>query len=341
MRKMENIYKERIEIPVSEIINERGKASIDYWAMCGYRQIAGEGDILRFEAGDASDKSDIKTIIRRVEVYAKGEMLIAELSANLDKDALSENVRESAKCLFEAELNDFKYALCEDFNPSASANKAGRRIGGIAFAVMLLCLVGILGYYIWHNGDAGDHTSISQKRVAAIERAQKGLSADVWLIPAEGFPPDILKPVAARLSEDLNLTVRVSEGMPLPRSSFIEERGQYDTRTLYPYIVRFAQAIPEKTPESTYIVVAPSSLNVEDSARVINFAHYYDGVYGIVGTKELGPQNTTLFRRRLYKMIKRSIGVQHYKYKASLVPRSLMYSPVNTTVDMDRMSYEY
>lgn len=87
-----------------------------------------------------------------------------------------------------------------------------------------------------------------------------------------------------------------------------------------------------------------SEANNWDFSLVGNF----DNNISIVATERLVPYRVTnrdeaekIFGERVYKVLKRTIGLQYFKYKRKTDRNSLIFSPIMSVTDLDRMGFVY
>ncbi|MDP1580591.1 MAG: peptidase, partial [Candidatus Didemnitutus sp.] len=96
------------------------------------------------------------------------------------------------------------------------------------------------------------------------------------------------------------------------------------------------------TPKTAFIVLTNDDLNTEDgSTRFVFARHFHDDRLSIVSSARLREsffdklERPELTQLRLYKMIKKTIGLQYYGYSRSTDLKSVMYSPVMSLQDLD------
>ena len=107
------------------------------------------------------------------------------------------------------------------------------------------------------------------------------------------------------------------------------------------------QRLYDVTPKTIVIVLTADDLNMADSGLHFTFAAHFPGRLSIVSMARLSdaffgqrdvPATTRL---RLYKMVKKTIGLQYYGYARSTDLKSVMYSPIMSLRDLDDIGTEF
>ncbi len=179
-------------------------------------------------------------------------------------------------------------------------------------------------------------TSLSVHPANAADRP-----VNVWLIPLEGFPENVTRKLESQFAAELGLRVRstVHAGrtpkMFGPSGQMIAERVR--SELLVP-----VQRLYDVTPKTAFIVLTKDDLNSKDAGTRFVFArHFHDDRLSIVSSARLHEsffgnlEQAGLTDLRLYKMVKKTIGLQFYGYPRSTDLKSVMYSPVMSLQDLD------
>ncbi|WP_136513920.1 zinc metalloprotease [Geomonas edaphica] len=170
---------------------------------------------------------------------------------------------------------------------------------------------------------------------------------DVWLLPIEGFPPEYARELEKTFSAELGLKVRATvhtgrtAKMYGPSGQMIAERVRDDLEIPIKRLYNL-------TPKTIFIALTRDDLNGEDGGTRFVFAsHFPPERLSVISTARLNdasygkpdtPENTRL---RLYKMVKKAIGLQYYGYWRSTDLKSVMYSPIMSLDDLDAVGTSF
>lgn len=171
---------------------------------------------------------------------------------------------------------------------------------------------------------------------------------DVWLIPMEGMPENDVRYFTDKLTHETGLIVRATveagksaQMYDTASKQIIAQRILYDYKTLPKHL----DAISAKT---VYIVLTTDDLNDEErrfrfvfmstapSLRmsVVSMARMRDSFYG-------APDTPFRTRARMYKMVKKAVGLLYYEYSRSSDRNTVMYSPIMGLDDLDAIGTNY
>jgi predicted Zn-dependent protease len=177
-----------------------------------------------------------------------------------------------------------------------------------------------------------------------MEIAQPAITdkpVDVWLMPLEGFPPEYTRDLEKKFSTELGLNVRATvhvgrtAKMFSPSDQMIAERVRDELRVPL-------QRLYDITPKTIFVALTLYDLNGEDGGTRFTFAmHFPPERLSIISMARLSDKFfgktdvPTVTKMRLYKMVKKAIGLQYYGYARSTNLNSVMYSPVMSLDDLD------
>lgn len=172
--------------------------------------------------------------------------------------------------------------------------------------------------------------------------------ADVYIIPFVGFSEIAAAQFAQGLSQELGIVVKATGVMPLPSDAKDIQRDQVGAERLYAPVCTFSMTLRDTTPQTAYIAILADDMYPEYSAwnycLVLNFTNRIS----IVATDRLLPYgiaskeaSSRLYGERLYKLLKRTIGIQYYGYEHSSDPTSLLFSPIMGVDTVDQMSTDF
>ena len=171
---------------------------------------------------------------------------------------------------------------------------------------------------------------------------------DVYLIPFVGFSDIAAAQFAEGLSHDLGIVVKATGLVPLPEQAKDTQRDQFVADKLYPSIYQVSTTLGDTTPQTAYIAILADDMYPEHSSWNFCLAVNFVNRTSIIATDRLLPNGTIkneaaskIYGERLYKLLKRTIGLQFYGYERSYDPRSLMFSPLMRVDALDQMSKEF
>lgn len=170
---------------------------------------------------------------------------------------------------------------------------------------------------------------------------------DVWLLPIEGFPPEYARELEKVFSAELGLRVRATvhtgrtPTMYSPSGQMLAERVRDNLKVPI-------QRLYNVTPKTIFIALTPDDLNSEDGGTRFVFAmHFPPEHLSVFSTARLNdafygkPGNPGKMGFRLYKMVKKAIGLQYYGYRRSTDLKSVMYSPIMSLNDLDAVGTSF
>jgi len=177
-----------------------------------------------------------------------------------------------------------------------------------------------------------------------VEISQPAISdkpVDVWLMPLEGFPPEYTRELEKKFSAELGLNVRATvhagrtAKMFSPSGQIIAERVRDELRIPL-------QRLYDITPKTIIVALTLDDLNGEDGGTRFAFAmHFPPERLSVVSMARLSDKFfgkidvPSITKLRLYKMVKKAIGLQYYGYARSTDLKSVLYSPVMNLDDLD------
>ncbi|MBA2722874.1 MAG: hypothetical protein H0W48_09260 [Methylibium sp.] len=170
----------------------------------------------------------------------------------------------------------------------------------------------------------------------------------VYLVPLGEFPQGLALNLAKGLQQTLG--IRIESTVPLTPLRLSPQPGtnQYESEALL-VAGRVASASFAGISEASYCVfltvrpinsaAAASRYQVSAHNRGLN-----SSVVSLAGLLEPGQDRPIFTERtawRLFKMSKRAIGEMHLGWSRSTEPLDLMYAPILSLEDVDRIGYEH
>ncbi|MCX5848044.1 MAG: hypothetical protein NTW65_01145 [Deltaproteobacteria bacterium] len=171
---------------------------------------------------------------------------------------------------------------------------------------------------------------------------------DVYLIPLDDFPSGYAVNLSRELSKDLSIYVKSTLEMGTSGLKPFEGIDQYPAEDIVDMSSTVIENLPEKEPNTVFIILTRRDIN--ERARNFRFLFAWHQkakrVSVVSAARMLGEINgeaaspEKIFSR-IYKMTKRSIGEQYYRYSRSSDIRDVMYSPIMNLDNLDNMGTKY
>jgi predicted Zn-dependent protease len=123
---------------------------------------------------------------------------------------------------------------------------------------------------------------------------------------------------------------------------------QYPAEEIIAIAKKVIPNFQDVVPTSSFVVLTRRDINSGDRSLCFNFASGEPTSRVVVVSTArlaLNLKNTNIgrdvFWLRTYKMTKREIGIVHFGYPRSTDVKDLMYSPIMSLKDVDRMGTEF
>jgi len=172
--------------------------------------------------------------------------------------------------------------------------------------------------------------------------------ADVYLLPLDDFEYDFANKLAKQLSQDLNIHVKAALNLGTAGLKPYPGTQQYPAEEIIAMAKKVIPNFQDVVPTSSFVVLTRKDINAGDRSLRFNFASGDPrSRVVVVSTARLALdlKNTNIGREvfwlRTYKMTKREIGIVHFGYPRSTDVKDLMYSPIMSLEDVDRMGTEF
>ncbi len=170
---------------------------------------------------------------------------------------------------------------------------------------------------------------------------------DVWLLPIEGFPPELTDYLRSTFSRELPLNIKASVQTGRSAKMFGPNRQMIAEQALAELQTAISR-LYDVTPKTVFIILTADDLNGAGGGTRFVFAqHFHQARVSIVSIARLrdsffgGTDSPAQTKTRLYKMVKKSLGLQFYLYDRSTELRSVMYSPINSLDDLDASGTQF
>lgn len=173
-------------------------------------------------------------------------------------------------------------------------------------------------------------------------------STDIYLVPFSGFAESSTHMLAKALSQDTGLKITSTGSIALPEKYLNTDRNQYNVDYLNPIVNKSIASLKRKDRNQLFIAVMKQDMYSASNSWNFSLASNFDNNISIVATERLVPFETTdrseaekIYGERVYKILKRTIGLQYYKYQRKTDSNSVLFSPIMSVKDLDRMTFVY
>ena len=219
----------------------------------------------------------------------------------------------------------------------------------IVFWTSLLVLLSTFGAWtasrVFEVDEVADEeeTPSSRDGASPVDLSANAAGVDVYFIP---FLID--DATAFRLAEkakaDLGIRVESIIAMGSREIFPANEAGAYDPRAIAAAVRKLEPSLLGRKENTHYVVLTDRDLvDMERGGRLVFSTHYHEdriSVVSLAGMAE-GGVSSEQADARFYKMIKRAIGEIYFGYQRSTEPTDLMYSPIQSVSDIDRLRDDF
>ena len=205
----------------------------------------------------------------------------------------------------------------------------------------------VMGLWLVLFGGACSSTKTTYPNASAPVSAASS-PIDVYLIPMDDFNFDEASRLAQSLSTELGIKVKATVNMGSAELRTIPGSVQYAAEDIIEMAHRIAGNLRETHPTTAYVVLTRRDINSKDRALRYTFAMNSRSLRtAVVSTARMdmgengGKANPATLRMRLTKMVKRNIGEVYYGYTRSADIQDIMYSPIMSLDDVDKMGSSF
>ena len=181
--------------------------------------------------------------------------------------------------------------------------------------------------------------------VVEAEPAQAG-PVDVYILPLDDFPIATARAFARRLSQELSLNVRaaapVETAKLAPTSS-----GQFAAEDIMTTVIPTTDTLPDRHAKTIYLLYTRRDINDREAKSRYLFAHSnIDRRMSVISTHRMywdyrWVTPSADLNSRLWKMSKRAVGEHYYGLPRTGDIQDIMYSPLLSPEDIDRIGNEF
>jgi len=170
-------------------------------------------------------------------------------------------------------------------------------------------------------------------------------AVNVYIIPTDGISEEAAGGIARALSQDTGLWIKSTLWMPPEGMEPFAGTNQYPAEDYFPMGARAARMLREVSPRTYYIVLTNRDIN----SKSRNFRFQYSSHSPMANTSVLSiarlmftntgaPATNEVVGDRVAKMLLRIVGEMRLGWKRTSDPADLMYAPIMSIDDVDRMS---
>ncbi len=167
---------------------------------------------------------------------------------------------------------------------------------------------------------------------------------EVYLLPLDDFDSQAVASIAQSLSKEMDIRIKTAASVRTAGLIPFSGTTQFSAEEIETHVLRVIPTLPDKRSNTAYIVLTTKDINTKDRTLQFNFSiHDNLARLAIVSSARLtlGPKGAPASRStvlaRLKKLVKRGIGDVYYNYPRSTDVRDIMYSPVMSLDDLDRI----
>ena len=170
----------------------------------------------------------------------------------------------------------------------------------------------------------------------------------VYIVPMNDFPEQIAEDLARFLTEDLKFQVRSTLRLGDLGIQKLPGTEQLSADQILVQSAPTIRRFPEAGPKTYFLLLTGYDINTASRRTRFVFswhsADFNSSVLSVVRLLEFQgnqPKVDSRFYDRLFKMSKRAIGELHLGWKRSNNPADVMYSPIMSLDDLDRLTLQH
>jgi predicted Zn-dependent protease len=170
----------------------------------------------------------------------------------------------------------------------------------------------------------------------------------VYLVPLDDFPEELAAALAKSLQNNLSLRVKASLRLPpLPIAS-VAGTNQLVSDDILLLASKASSRLPEASPTTYRVFLSTRDINARSANLRFQFSAHNKAlncsVVSLARLLEYAGERPVLTERaisRTQKMIKRAIGEMYLGWKRSPNPDDIMYSPLMSLDELDKLSLDH
>ncbi len=170
-------------------------------------------------------------------------------------------------------------------------------------------------------------------------------AVNVYIIPTDGISEEAAGGIARALTKETGLWIKSTLWMPTEGMEPFAGTNQYPSEDYFPMGARAARMLREVSPRTYYIVLTDRDIN----SKSRNFRFQYASHSPMANTSVLSVARllytsagahaaNDVVGERVAKMLLRIVGEMRLGWKRTSDPADLMYAPIMSIDDVDRMT---
>ncbi|XYJ09786.1 hypothetical protein ACSUZJ_20765 [Telluria sp. B2] len=183
---------------------------------------------------------------------------------------------------------------------------------------------------------------------AAFAVRPRGEAVPVYVVPLEDFPEEYAANVAQALASQLGIRVRAGMRLPPLRIPVLPGTGQYAAEALLERAVRASARLPGLGPQTYRLFLTTRDINSQSGGFRYQFSLHSPNLHcsvlsmaRLVDIDNGAPRVTMRTGERMVKLAKRAVGELHLGWRRSTDPGDLMYAPLMSVEDLDRIGNKH
>lgn len=170
-------------------------------------------------------------------------------------------------------------------------------------------------------------------------------AVNFYIIPTDGISEEAAGGMARALTQETGLWVKSTLWTPSDGIEPFAGTNQYPAEDYFPLGARAARMLHEVSPRTYYIVLTDRDINSKSRNFRFQYASHSPmantsvlSIARLMYTKAGTPADSQVVGQRVAKMLLRIIGEMRLGWKRSSDTADLMYAPLMSIDDVDRMS---
>ncbi|HEY8906197.1 MAG TPA: hypothetical protein VIM63_09185 [Rhodoferax sp.] len=197
----------------------------------------------------------------------------------------------------------------------------------------------LLAFPIWLSASA---QNLDLPQVSPVD------AVNVYIIPTDDISEEAAGGIARALNKEPGLWIKSTLWTPSEGMEPFTGTNQYPAEDYFPMGARAARMLREVSPRTYYIVLTNRDIN----SKSRNFRFQYSSHSPMANTSVLSitrlmytsagaPVANEVVDKRVTKMLLRIVGEMRMGWKRTSDPADLMYAPIMSIDDVDRMSLSH
>lgn len=170
----------------------------------------------------------------------------------------------------------------------------------------------------------------------------------VYLVPADDFSEELSAALARQLAKETRLWVKSSLRIAAPDISPLPGTNQYAAEDIFGKVLPVVKMLPDASPRTYCVILTQRDIN----SRNQNFRFQFSSHSPMQNASVVSLARLMNYRdgsavldepavARMYKMVKRAVGEMRLGWKRSSDPGDLMFAPIMSLEDLDRIGYTH